>query len=88
MDETIWPQAAAKTEKVGSLQQTVSETLSQAVRELLASVRWGHHRFILDKLTDPAARLYCRPRNNLPTSSAKSCQPRNNYGQEETQQRR
>ena len=28
------------------------------MRELVAVVPWGHHRFILDKLSDPAARLY------------------------------
>lgn len=26
--------------------------------QLLASVPWGHHRFLLDKVSDPAARLY------------------------------
>ncbi|MHB8093185.1 MAG: DUF1016 N-terminal domain-containing protein [Syntrophales bacterium] len=32
--------------------------LSQAVRELIAAVPWGHHVNALAKLTDPAARLY------------------------------
>ena len=39
-------------------QQPAEETLSYAVKELVAAVPWGHHRFILDKLSDPAARLY------------------------------
>ena len=34
------------------------EFLAQAVRELVASVPWGHHVFMLGKLTVPAARLY------------------------------
>jgi predicted nuclease of restriction endonuclease-like (RecB) superfamily len=34
------------------------EILSQAVRELLASVPWGHHANLLAKVSDPAARLY------------------------------
>jgi len=32
--------------------------LSQAVRELVASVPWGHHANVLAKIDDPAARLY------------------------------
>jgi predicted nuclease of restriction endonuclease-like (RecB) superfamily len=35
-----------------------SQILSQAVRELLASVPWGHHANLLTKIADPAARLY------------------------------
>lgn len=35
-----------------------SKKLSQAVRELVASVPWGHHANLLAKLVDPAARLY------------------------------
>ena len=34
------------------------EKLSQSVRELVASIPWGHHANILARLTDPAARLY------------------------------
>jgi len=51
-------QAVAEMGRAGILQQTAEETLSHAVRELVAAVPWGHHRFILDKLSDPAARLY------------------------------
>lgn len=32
--------------------------LSQAVRDLVASVPWGHHANVLAKIDDPAARLY------------------------------
>ncbi len=35
-----------------------SEVLSQAVRELVAAVPWGHHANVLAKLTAPAARLW------------------------------
>lgn len=37
---------------------TSPEFLSQAVRELVAAVPWGHHANALAKITDPAARLY------------------------------
>jgi len=35
-----------------------AKKLSQAVRELVASVPWGHHANVLAKIDDPAARLY------------------------------
>lgn len=35
-----------------------TEVLSQAVRELVAAVPWGHHANVLAKLTAPAARLW------------------------------
>ena len=34
------------------------KNLSQAVRDLVAAVPWGHHVNLLANLTDPAARLY------------------------------
>ena len=34
------------------------QRLSQAVRELVAQIPWGHHANHLAKITDPAARLY------------------------------
>jgi len=34
------------------------EFLAQAVRELVASIPWGHHVNILAKLADPAARIF------------------------------
>jgi len=40
------------------LSHTAPGFLSQAVRELVASIPWGHHANVLAKLTDPAARLY------------------------------
>jgi predicted nuclease of restriction endonuclease-like (RecB) superfamily len=52
------PQAVAEIGSAEILQQPTQKTLSHAVRELVAAVPWGHHRFILDKLSDPAARLY------------------------------
>jgi len=35
-----------------------STKLSQAVRELVARIPWGHHVNLLSKITNPAARLY------------------------------
>ena len=32
--------------------------LAQAVRELASAIPWGHHVEILNKLTEPAPRLY------------------------------
>jgi predicted nuclease of restriction endonuclease-like (RecB) superfamily len=52
------PQAVAEMGRAEIPQQPAEETLSHAVREWVAAVPWGHHRFILDKLSDPAARLY------------------------------
>jgi predicted nuclease of restriction endonuclease-like (RecB) superfamily len=34
------------------------EFLSQAVRELVASIPWGHHVNLLTRVADPAARIY------------------------------
>ncbi|PWB82318.1 MAG: DUF1016 domain-containing protein [Candidatus Methylomirabilota bacterium] len=69
--DIISPDAArAQTEKTAILQQPVEEStahadfgkspefLAQAVRELVASIPWGHHVFMLGKLVAPAARLY------------------------------
>jgi predicted nuclease of restriction endonuclease-like (RecB) superfamily len=52
------PQAVAEMGRAEIPQQPAEETLSHPVREWVAAVPWGHHRFILDKLSDPAARLY------------------------------
>jgi predicted nuclease of restriction endonuclease-like (RecB) superfamily len=49
-DQTIWPQAVAKLEP-GTLRAGVAPPL-------VTEIPWGHHRLILDKLTDPAARVY------------------------------
>lgn len=40
------------------LEPTSPEFLSQAVRELVARIPWGHHVNLLSKITNPAARLY------------------------------
>lgn len=45
----IWPQHVAKSEDTNP---------SQFLPQLVAEIPWGHHRFILDKLSDPAARLW------------------------------
>jgi predicted nuclease of restriction endonuclease-like (RecB) superfamily len=34
------------------------ELLAQAVREFVAAIPWGHHVFMLGRISDPAARLY------------------------------
>ena len=52
------PQAVAEIRGPEILEQTVQGSPPQEFNELLALVPWGHHRFILDKLSDPAARLY------------------------------
>lgn len=67
-DERTWPQAVAKTKSGGAVEsksiwpQPVAKLLSTsgpgAPPVFLAEVPWGHHRLILDKLADPAARLY------------------------------
>ncbi len=44
-----WPQPVANLTEVKAI-----EFLPQAVAE----IPWGHHRLILDKITDPAGRLY------------------------------
>ena len=35
-----------------------AEFLAQAVKELVASIPWGHHVFLMGRLNDPAAHLY------------------------------
>ncbi len=65
-DEAIWRQAVAKLTK-GAKDPKISPQsvakfeggdLNQFLPQLVAEIPWGHHRFILDKLTDPAARLW------------------------------
>lgn len=46
---------AVKALKVGDVD---SAKLSQAVRQLVAAIPWGHHANVLARITDPAARLY------------------------------
>ena len=68
-DESLWPQAVAnlKVEGVASDSREIwpqavaklrSGMGSEFLRQLVAEIPWGHHRLILDKLADPAARLY------------------------------
>jgi predicted nuclease of restriction endonuclease-like (RecB) superfamily len=35
-----------------------STAVTEFLRQLVAQIPWGHHRLILDKINDPAARLY------------------------------
>jgi predicted nuclease of restriction endonuclease-like (RecB) superfamily len=69
-DESIWRQLVAKLSKslssdrnqkwqqaVAKLDESAAAT-TDFLRQLLAQVPWGHHLLILNKLTDPAARLY------------------------------
>ena len=46
----IWPQAVAKLEE--------GVAAVDFLRKLVAEIPWGHHLLILNKLVDPAARLY------------------------------
>ena len=48
-DAEIWPQAVAKL---------TNETVSEFLRQVVAEIPWGQNLLILNKLTDPAARLY------------------------------
>ncbi|MEO8350981.1 MAG: PDDEXK nuclease domain-containing protein [Chthoniobacteraceae bacterium] len=57
----IWQQPVAKltaSTPIQFLEQPVQENLAQAVRDMVTAVPWGHHVLILDKVTNPAARLY------------------------------
>lgn len=58
----IWPQAGAKTRQLSIWPQPVAKLeeceTSAFLRQLVAGIPWGHHRLILDKLTEPAARLW------------------------------
>ena len=68
-DESIWRQPVAKLSK--SLSSDLNQNWRQVVakldqspattdflRQLLAQIPWGQHLLILNKLTDPTARLY------------------------------
>jgi predicted nuclease of restriction endonuclease-like (RecB) superfamily len=67
-DEANWPQAVAKLPRWARTgeneiwpQPVANLTKVEAIGflpQLVAEIPWGHHRMILDKLTDPAARLY------------------------------
>ena len=58
----IWPQVVAKTRQLSIWPQVVAKTEESEttvfLRQLVAGIPWGHHRLILDKLTEPAARLW------------------------------
>ena len=48
-DRAIWPQPVANL---------TEEEVIKFLPQLVAEIPWGHHRLILDKITDPSARLY------------------------------
>lgn len=68
-DESLWPQVVAKlkTAEVVSDSREIwpqavaklrSGMASEFLQQLVAEIPWGHHRLILDKLSDPASRIY------------------------------
>jgi len=67
-DRAIWPQAVAKLPrwaKTGEneiwpqpVANLTEEEVIKFLPQLVAEIPWGHHRLILDKITDPSARLY------------------------------
>ncbi len=64
-DESIWQQAVAKLEKRQAsaiLQQAVAELgggqVSAFLRQAVAEIPWGQNLHILNKVAEPAARLY------------------------------
>ena len=64
LSQAVRELAAVLPSRRGKLSQPVTESaadwqkVSQAVRELVAQIPWGHHANHLAKITDPAARLY------------------------------
>ncbi|KAF0127445.1 MAG: hypothetical protein FD189_192 [Elusimicrobia bacterium] len=65
-DEAIWRQAVAKLDK-GAKDETIrlqsaakmnEEQILGFLRQLVAEIPWGHNLLILNKLTEPAGRLY------------------------------
>ena len=61
-DEVIWRQPVAKLRQHTKWPQVVakvgSETVIEILQQLIAKIPWGHNLLILNKLSDPAARLY------------------------------
>jgi predicted nuclease of restriction endonuclease-like (RecB) superfamily len=61
-DEAIWRQPVAKLRQHTKWPQVVakvgSETVIEILQKLIAEIPWGHNLLILNKLSDPAARLY------------------------------
>ncbi len=52
------PDFLAQAVRELSLKTKTPEILAQAVREMAGAIPWGHHVEMLNKLTEPAARLY------------------------------
>lgn len=62
-DDRLLRQPVAELKDRAFLPQTVAETESRhpwepILQQLVAEMPWGHHRFLLDKVIDPSARLY------------------------------
>ena len=70
-DEAIWRQLVTKLpgraeagdteirrQAVAKLQKRDAGTFTEFLQQLVAEIPWGHNLLILNKLTDPAARLY------------------------------
>jgi predicted nuclease of restriction endonuclease-like (RecB) superfamily len=61
-DEVIWRQPVAKLRQHTKWPQAVaklgSETVIEILQQLIAKIPWGHNLLILNKLRDPAARLW------------------------------
>lgn len=60
--EEFLAQVVSEMEHEGNSAPT-GELLSQAVREMVATVPWGHYANALLRVIDPAARLWYRPRH-------------------------
>jgi len=54
----FWQQAVAKFPGGSIWQQAVAELEPGSLPEGMAEIPWGHHILLLNKITDPAARLY------------------------------
>jgi predicted nuclease of restriction endonuclease-like (RecB) superfamily len=61
-DEEIWPQAVAKLRQHTKWPQAVAKSsgseMANFMKQLVSEIPWGHHRFLLDKVPDFAARLW------------------------------
>jgi predicted nuclease of restriction endonuclease-like (RecB) superfamily len=67
-DETIWRQVVAKLPRgvkaadaeiwLQPVAKLTNEAIIELLQQLIAEIPWGQNLLILNKLTDPAARLY------------------------------
>jgi len=49
---------AADKKRPQAVAKLTGKDAAGVMRRLVAEIPWGHHRFILDKVSDPAARIY------------------------------